>query len=360
MIDQAYLEKLHAKISAIEAELSAPGTAANQKRYRSLLGEHQTLKVVQGKAENYLKHIHEVQDARAMAEGSDPELREMAKAELATLEPELPKLERELQLALIPPDPDDSKNTIMEIRAGTGGDEAGLFAGDLYRMYTRFCEKRGWKIGLIDASPSELGGYKEIIFSVEGQDVYRVLRYESGGHRVQRIPATEANGRIHTSAATVAAMPEADETDAIVIKPEEIRLDVFRASGAGGQKVNKTESAVRITHLPTGIVAQCQDERSQSRNKDKAMRVLTARVLDKIRSEEQAKQASERKTLVGSGDRSERIRTYNFPQNRVTDHRINLTLYNLDRVIEGEMEDLVDALRERDVEMKLKTQLASA
>ena len=360
MIDQAYLEKLHAKISAIEAELSAPGTAANQKRYRSLLTEHQTLKGVQGKAETYLKHVHELADAKALSEGSDPDLREMARAELATLEPELPKLERELQLALIPPDPDDSKNTIMEIRAGTGGDEAGLFAGDLYRMYSRFCEKRGWKIGLIDASPSELGGYKEIIFSVEGQDVYRVLRYESGGHRVQRIPATEANGRIHTSAATVAAMPEADETDAIVIKPEEIRLDVFRASGAGGQKVNKTESAVRITHLPTGLVAQCQDERSQSRNKEKAMRVLTARVLDQIRSAEQAKQASERKSLVGSGDRSERIRTYNFPQNRVTDHRINLTLYNLDRVIEGEMEDLVDALRERDVEMKLKTQLASA
>ncbi|MFH0909738.1 MAG: peptide chain release factor 1 [bacterium] len=360
MIDQAYLDKLHAKISAIEAELSAPGTAANQKRYRSLLTEHQTLKGVQGKAETYLKHVRELQDARAMLEGSDPDLREMAKAELVSLEPGLSKLERDLQLALIPPDPDDSKNTIMEIRAGTGGDEAGLFAGDLFRMYTKFCEKRGWKTGLIDASPSELGGYKEIIFSVEGQDVYRVLRYESGGHRVQRIPATEANGRIHTSAATVAAMPEADETDEIVIKPEEIRIDVFRASGAGGQKVNKTESAIRITHLPTGLVAQCQDERSQSRNKDKAMRVLTARVLDKIRSEEQAKQASERKSLVGSGDRSERIRTYNFPQNRVTDHRINLTLYNLDRVIEGEMEDLVNALRERDVEMKLKTQLASA
>jgi len=227
----------------------------------------------------------------------------------------------------------------------------------LYRMYTRFCEGRGWKISVIDASPSELGGYKEIVFSVEGENVYRVLRYESGGHRVQRIPVTEANGRIHTSAATVAVLPEATETDEVIIKPEDVRIDLFRASGAGGQKVNKTESAVRMTHLPTGIVVQCQDERSQHRNRDRAMTVLKSRLLDKARSEEQAKYADIRKNQVGTGDRNERIRTYNFPQNRVTDHRINFTLYNLDRVIEGDLDQLVNALRERDVEAKLKKHL---
>jgi peptide chain release factor 1 len=362
VIDQAYLEKLHAKISAIEAELSSPATGANQKRYRSLVTEHQTLKGVQQKAETFLRHARELEEAKALVNstGSDPDLREMARAELTSLEAALPKIERELQLALIPPDPDDSKNIIVELRAGTGGDEAAIFAGDLYRMYTRFCEERGWKIGLIDASPSELGGYKEIVFSVEGQDVFRTLRYESGGHRVQRIPETEANGRIHTSAATVAILPEATETDEVEIRPDDIRIDLFRASGAGGQKVNKTESAIRITHFPSGIVVSCQDERSQTRNKEKAMRVLAARLLDKARTAEKEKYASERKILIGSGDRSERIRTYNFPQNRVTDHRINLTLYNLDRVIEGEIDELVNALQERDMDIKLKSQLASA
>ncbi len=360
MIDQAYLNRLNARVEALEHELSLPATAANQNKFRALVAEHLNLKGVQQKAASFLKMRQEQAEAKALSEGGDAEMREFAKAELADLEQRLPKAERELMIALLPPDPDDSKNTIVEVRAGTGGDEAGIFAGDLFRMYARYAESRGWKVGVIDVSPAEHGGYKEVVFSVEGENVYRTLRYESGGHRVQRIPVTEANGRIHTSAATVAVLPEATETDKVEIRPEDIRIDLFRASGAGGQKVNKTESAVRITHLPTGLVVQCQDERSQGRNKDKAMKVLAARLLDKIRTEEQAKYASERKSQVGTGDRSERIRTYNFPQNRVTDHRIDLTLYKLDRVIEGELEDLVGALYEHDVEAKLKQHLATS
>ncbi|MCZ7592874.1 MAG: peptide chain release factor 1 [Kiritimatiellae bacterium] len=346
-----------ARLSVLEAELSDPATAANQKKYRELIAEHQNLQSVRAKADHYFRLVREREDDAAMLEGDDAELREMARVELARLDDELPKAEQELKIALLPPDPDDSRNTIMEIRAGTGGDEAALFAGDLYRMYSKFAEARGWKVSVIDASDSDLGGFKEIVFGVEGENVYRVLRYESGGHRVQRVPKTEAQGRIHTSAATVAVLPEAEETDEVIIKPEEIRVDLFRASGAGGQKVNKTESAIRITHLPTGIVVQCQDERSQHKNRARAMKVLASRLLDKIRMDEQAKQASDRKMQVGSGDRSERIRTYNFPQNRVTDHRINLTLYHLDRVIEGELDELVDALYQRDMELKLQQHL---
>lgn len=357
MLDPASIEKITARLSVLEAELSDPSTAANLKKYRTLIAEHQNLQSVRSKADAYFRLVREREEALAMAGSDDAELRNMAKAELARIDAELPLAEQALKIALLPPDPDDSRNTIVEIRAGTGGEEAALFAGDLFRMYSKFADARGWTIGVIDASPSDLGGYKEIIFSVEGENVYRVLRYESGGHRVQRVPETEAQGRIHTSAATVAVLPEAEETDAVVIKPEEIRIDLFRASGAGGQKVNKTESAVRITHLPTGLVVQCQDERSQHKNRDRAMKVLAARLLDKIRADEQAKQASDRKSQVGSGDRSERIRTYNFPQNRVTDHRINLTLYNLDRVIEGELDPLVNALYQRDLELKLQKHL---
>ena len=361
MIEPGYLEKLNARIAALEAELSLPATAANQNKFRALVAEHLNLKAVHGKADSYFRLLRTRDESKQMVESSgiDAELRDMAKAELAEAEEKLPAAERAFMISLLPPDPDDSRNTIVEIRAGTGGDEAGLFAGDLFRMYNRYAESKGWKVSVVDASPAEIGGFKEIIFGVEGENVYRTLRYESGGHRVQRIPVTEANGRIHTSAATVAVLPEASETDKVEIKPEDIRIDLFRASGAGGQKVNKTESAIRITHFPTGIVVQCQDERSQGRNKDKAMKVLAARLLDRARAEEQARQSDERRTQIGSGDRSERIRTYNFPQNRVTDHRINLTLYNLDRIIEGEMEDLVAALYERDVELKLKKQLAT-
>ena len=359
MLDSAYLEKLSTRLHAVEAELSAPQTATNQKRYRELIGEHQQLKNVLTKAEVFLRLQKERDGAKALFDqsGADAEMRDMARMELEELEKQIPSAEREVMLSLLPPDPDDSRNTIIEIRAGTGGDEAGLFAGDLYRMYTRFCDARGWTTTVIDVAQAELGGYKEIVFSVEGENVYRTLRYESGGHRVQRIPVTEANGRIHTSAATVAVLPEATETDDVEIKPDDLRIDRFRASGAGGQKVNKTESAIRITHLPTGIVVQCQDERSQHKNRDRAMNVLRSRLLDKARSEEQAVYADIRKNQVGTGDRNERIRTYNFPQNRVTDHRINFTLYNLDRVIEGELDQLVNALRERDVEVKLKKHL---
>lgn len=360
MIDDAYVARLRTRIEALEAELSRPETGAQQQKYRALVSERLHLKDLQGKAETFVRLTREQAEAKALAEviGGDAGLRELARAELAELEQSLPAARRALEIALLPPDPDDSRNTIMELRAGTGGDEAALFAGDLFRMYARYCEARGWKFSVLDVSPGEAGGYKEVVVEIEGDNVYRTLRYESGGHRVQRVPVTEANGRIHTSAATVTALPEATETDQVEIRPEDLRIDLFRASGAGGQKVNKTESAVRITHLPTNIVVQCQDERSQHRNKDKAMKVLTARLLDRIRQEEKAKQASDRHNVLSDGGRSDRIRTYNFPQNRVTDHRINLTLYNLDRVIEGSLDPLLDALYERDVEERLRQHLA--
>ena len=358
MIDKSYVEKLTARLSVIESELSDPSTAANQRRYQSLLVEHSHLRELNAKATKYFSLVQELEDSRGMLD-SDAELKEMAQADIARVEKALPAAEHDLMMALLPPDPADSRNTILEIRAGTGGEEAALFAGDLYRMYSRYAERQGWKVGLIDASSSNMGGYKEVIFAVEGKDVYRTLKYESGGHRVQRIPLTEANGRIHTSAATVAVLPEATEIDEIEVKPDEIRIDLYRASGPGGQKVNKTESAVRITHMPSGIVVQSQDERSQQRNRERAMSVLKARLLDRARNEEQAKMASERKLQIGSGDRSERIRTYNFPQNRVTDHRIEMTIYTLDRFMEGEIDQLVTVLRERDTELRLQQQMKS-
>ncbi len=360
LVDKSYLDKLAARVAELESQLADPATAANQKKFKALISEHANLKAVIGKADAYFKLLRTRDDSRALlqAADTDPELREMAQAEIDAMEKELPAAEKELLIALIPPDPADSRSTIMEIRAGTGGEEAALFAGDLYRMYSRYADRRGWKVEIIDASPSNIGGYKEIIFAVEGPNVYRTLRYESGGHRVQRIPITEASGRIHTSAATVAVLPEADEIDAIEIKPEELRIDLYRASGPGGQKVNKTESAVRITHLPTGIVVQSQDERSQQRNRERAMKVLSARLLDRIRTQEQQKLADERRSQIGSGDRSERIRTYNFPQNRVTDHRIELTLYRLDAIMEGDLDPLLGPLHDQDVELRLKRQMA--
>jgi len=359
MIDHDYVNKLEMKVGELEHELSQPELSANPRRLRERLADHQRVKSILEMCRIFIKLKDERDEMKAMLEAGDTDagMREMISAEMAAIEEKLPTAERNAMVALLPPDPDDSRNTIVEIRAGTGGEEAALFAADLFRMYSRYAERRGWQVGVIDASDAAMGGFKEIVFSVEGDSVYRVMRYESGGHRVQRIPETEAQGRVHTSAATVAVMPEADEEDEIIIKPEDIRLDLFRAQGAGGQKVNKTESAVRITHLPTGIVVQCQDERSQHRNKDKAMKVLATKLRDKMRSEDAAKEASERRLQVGSGDRSERIRTYNFPQNRVTDHRINMTIYNLKMFVEGDLDEMMDALYSRDIEDRLKREL---
>ena len=284
------------------------------------------------------------QDMLGNCEG-DAEMEAMAQEEIDSASTEIAQLEAELQRMLLPKDPDDARNAFVEIRAGTGGDESALFAGDLLRMYTRYADRCGWKTEIVSESPSELGGYKEVVVRMEGHNVYGALKFESGGHRVQRVPATETQGRIHTSACTVAVMPEPDETEAIKLNPADLRIDTFRASGAGGQHINKTDSAVRVVHLPTGIVAECQDGRSQHSNKAKALQVLQARIQEKERSERAAKEAALRKGLIGSGDRSDRIRTYNFPQGRLTDHRINLTLYKLGQIMDGDLGDVVDALQ---------------
>ncbi len=357
--DPAYFEQVSRRMEELEREMSAPGAASIPHTFKVLVREHQRLRDLSRAGEEFQRQQRLLaENAELLSESAnDPEMAEIALAEKAELELSLPKAERALMGLMLPPDPDDSRNTIMEIRAGTGGDEAALFAGDLYRMYSHFSDARGWKTGVINASFSELGGYKDITFSVEGTDVYKTLRYESGGHRVQRVPTTEAQGRIHTSAATVAVLPEVEETNEVEIKPEDLRVDLFCASGPGGQKVNKTESAIRLTHLPTGLVVSCQDERSQNRNREKAMRVLGARLLALKRQEEHDKLSDERKSQIGSGDRSQRIRTYNFPQNRLTDHRINLTLYSLDQIIEGKLDDLIEALQARDIELKLAAQM---
>jgi peptide chain release factor 1 len=283
-----------------------------------------------------------VHSAQAML--ADAEMKDLAEEEMCACREEMARLEDDLQRALLPSDPNDERNLFLEIRAGTGGDESALFAGDLLRMYARYAERQRWKVEVISQSPSDLGGYREVILRVVGQGAYSKLKFESGGHRVQRVPATETQGRIHTSACTVAVLPEADEVADVVINPAELRIDTYRASGAGGQHVNKTDSAVRVTHLPTGIVVECQDDRSQHKNKAQALSVLAARIKDKQTREQDAKIASTRKSLVGSGDRSERIRTYNFPQGRITDHRINLTLYKIDAIMDGDLDELLGAL----------------
>jgi peptide chain release factor 1 len=359
MIDESYIKNINNRLTELEGMLADPAIAANRKEFTKLLTEHAHQKKLQSKTSEFfslVKSRQESQDLLADTE-TDADLREMAELEIAEIEEKLPDVEREMQLALIPPDPLDNSNVIIEIRAGTGGDEAALFAGDLFRMYSRFAETQGWKAATLDASNSEAGGFKEIIFSVEGTDVFKRIKYESGVHRVQRVPETEASGRIHTSAATVAVLAESEEVEDIELRPDEIKEETYRAQGPGGQSVNTTDSAVRITHIPTGIVAQCQDEKSQHKNRAKARRVLKARILDKIKQEEQAKQASERRAQIGSGDRSERIRTYNFPQNRVSDHRINLTLYSLDKVMEGMIEELITPLYENDMAIRAKAEL---
>lgn len=360
LIDQAYLDKVNQTVTDLESQLSLPEITSDRKKFQELLSEHGHQKKLQRVARDYLAVANGIEEARAMAEDpdSDDELREMAQLELQELEAGLPDAEKQMQVALLPVDPSDSRSAMLEIRAGTGGDEAALFASDLYRMYTRYAETKGWKCTIMDANESDIGGYKEVIVSVEGSDVFKLLKYESGVHRVQRIPETEASGRIHTSAATVAVMPEAEDVE-IDIKPDEIRVDIFRASGPGGQSVNTTDSAVRITHIETGVVVQCQDEKSQHRNREKAMKVLASRLLDLKLQEENAKRAGDRRNQIGSGDRSERIRTYNFPQNRVTDHRIGLTVYHLDRIIAGELDELIVPLYDHDVELRLAEQLGT-
>jgi len=356
MIDKAYIERLSGRLSEVETEMSDPAVATDHRRYRKLLEEHVRLKRIVERGQALFKLRADAEENRAIAEdpSADSDFRKLAADESAAIAGRLVQAERDALVALLPPDSEDSRNAIFEIRAGTGGEEAALFAGELFRMYSHFVESKGWKVGMMDASPSSMGGYKEVIFFVEGRDVYGTLKYESGGHRVQRVPETEAQGRVHTSAATVAVLPEVEEDDEIVIPTEDLRIDIFCSSGPGGQSVNTTYSAVRITHLPTGISVQSQDERSQRQNKEKAMKVIMARIRDVKKREESARMANEKRSLTGNGDRSERIRTYNFPQNRLTDHRINLTLYNLNQIIEGDLAEIIGSLREHDIKFKLE------
>ena len=339
------LEKYALRLQELEFLLSREDIMADMTQFMALSREHAEVTQIAGRYARYLQTEADAQSAQEMLNIDDVEMREMAQEELATCQAELSKLEDELQRLLLPKDPDDARNAFVEIRAGTGGDESALFAGDLLRMYSRYAERRGWRTELVSESHGEVGGYKEVVLRIEGERVYGELKFESGGHRVQRVPATETQGRIHTSACTVAVMPEPDEAQAIQLNPADLRIDTFRASGAGGQHINKTDSAVRVVHLPTGIVAECQDGRSQHSNKAKALQVLQARIQEKERSERAAKEAALRKGLVGSGDRSDRIRTYNFPQGRLTDHRINLTLYKLLAIMEGDLDEVMGALR---------------
>jgi peptide chain release factor 1 len=336
------LDQLSSRLAELDGLLGSPDVTNDLDRYRSLTKEHADLGPVVARFHDFVKAEGDLAAAEELA--ADPSMREFADEERAAAQARIADLEVELQAALLPKDPNDERNIFLEIRAGTGGDESALFAGDLLRMYVRYSERHRFKTEIVSASQSELGGYKEVIVRIEGQGVYSKLKFESGGHRVQRVPETEAQGRIHTSACTVAVIPEADPIADITISPTDIRIDTFRASGAGGQHVNKTDSAVRITHLPSGIVVECQDDRSQHRNRAQAMSVLASRLLDRERQERQSKEAAHRKSLIGSGDRSERIRTYNFPQGRVTDHRINLTLYKIDAIMDGDLDEIVTAL----------------
>jgi peptide chain release factor 1 len=336
------LTSLSERLVELDRLLAEPSVVNNMDSYRKITREHADIAPVVALFSEYQKSEADIAAAQEM--GKDPEMREFAEEEIKAGKARLDQIEIDLQKALLPKDPNDEKNIFLEVRAGTGGDESALFAGDLFRMYTRYAERNRWQVEVISESPGEVGGYKEIIARIVGQGAYSRLKFESGGHRVQRVPDTETQGRIHTSAATVAVMPEADDVVDTVINPSEVRIDTFRASGAGGQHINKTDSAVRLTHIPTGIVVECQDGRSQHKNKEQAFRVLAARIKDKQTREAQAKEAATRKSLVGSGDRSERIRTYNFPQGRMTDHRINLTLYKLDFIMDGDLSELTDGL----------------
>ncbi|HJV82456.1 peptide chain release factor 1 [Noviherbaspirillum sp.] len=338
----AKLDQLSERLEELNNLLMQEGVTSDMDQYRKLTREHAELGPLVTLYKDYRQAGDDIEAAQEML--SDPDMKELAQEEIAAAKERIEQLEIELQKMLLPKDPNDERNIYLEIRAGTGGDEAALFAGDLLRMYTRFAERNRWQVEMVSESPSEIGGYKEVIVRVIGHGAYSKLKFESGGHRVQRVPATETQGRIHTSACTVAVMPEADEVSDVDINPADIRIDTFRASGAGGQHINKTDSAVRITHMPSGLVVECQDDRSQHKNKASALKVLAARIKDMQLREQQAKEAATRKSLVGSGDRSERIRTYNFPQGRVTDHRINLTLYKIDFIMDGDLTELTNTL----------------
>ena len=341
MLDK--LAEVEKRYEELERLMSDPQLLVQQREYSKMAKERSELEEIVARYREWRKVEKEIQDNRQLLEENDELIRELAKEEVGALRQRKEDLENRLKFLILPKDPNDSKNVIIEIRAGTGGDEAAIFAGELFRMYSRYAESRGWRVEMMSSNPTGLGGFKEIILSIEGQGAYSRLKFEGGVHRVQRVPVTEGSGRIHTSAVTVAVLPEADEVE-IAIDPKDIRVDVFRSSGPGGQSVNTTDSAVRITHLPTGIVVSCQDEKSQHKNRAKGMKILRARLLERKQEEQRSEIAATRKLMVGSGDRSERIRTYNFPQGRLTDHRINFTLYKLERVIEGELDEVVQAL----------------
>ena len=350
-----HIEKFRKRYAEVETALSDPKVFDNQQRAQELSREYARLKELVAHGDRFLKTLADLEQNRVLlkSEPAESELALMAREEINRLETDEKKLSQQIQFGLVPPDPTDSRNTIIEIRAGAGGSESALFSADLYRMYCRYAEARGWKVETLDSNPSDLGGFKEIVFQINGTDVYKRLKYESGVHRVQRVPATEAQGRIHTSTSTVAVLPEAQEVD-IEIKPEDIEINVCRASGKGGQGVNTTDSAVQIQHKPSGLIVRCADERSQQKNRAKAMTVLRSRLLEAKIAEENAKYAANRKQQVGTGERNEKIRTYNFPQNRVTDHRIEVTLYNLSNFIDGDLDPLIDPLMTHNLEERLK------
>jgi peptide chain release factor 1 len=332
--------------------MGQPGFFDEPKRSRELTQEHRQLSTLLRDWDEYQRQLHELSESQEMLKSGDEELTAMAAAEIPLIEKKLVVLENAVQFSILPPDPLEGRDALVEIRAGTGGDEASLFAADLVRMYTRFAETRGWKTEMLESSPSDVGGFKEVVMKVAGEDVFRVMKYESGVHRVQRVPATEAQGRIHTSAATVAVLPEAEEVD-FELKTDEVRIEVCRSSGAGGQGVNTTDSAVQVMHIPTGTIVRCQDGRSQIKNKEKALTILRSRLLERKQQEEAAKYSAHRRNLIGSGGREEKIRTYNYPQNRVTDHRIEMTLYSLDMFMEGRVDQMVDALLTSDMQERL-------
>jgi len=356
---QNLIERKRARFDELEREIGDPALFENRKRASEIMREHSATKQFLSLASELDTARRQLEDNRELATAADAEMAQMAKEEIPELEKRVAALERDFQIALLPPDENENRDAIVELRAGTGGSEAAIFAADLYRMYTRYAEATGLKIEDLESSPSELGGLREAIFKVSGESVFRRLRFESGVHRVQRVPATEAQGRIHTSTATVAVLPEAEDVD-LDLKPEDLRIEVCRAGGPGGQGVNTTDSAVQVMHIPTGRIVRCQDGRSQQKNKEKALSIMRARLLEDKQREEEAKYSAHRKTQIGSGGREEKVRTYNFPQNRITDHRIGLTLYNLDRVIEGDLGEMIGALQDADLQERLKESALTA